>query len=145
MQVQILTPQLDTSYKLPIFISHVQAGFPSPATDYEETKLDLNAHLIPNPNSTFFVRIDGESMVDCGIKSGDIAIVDRSLEPKNKDIILAVIDGDFTIKRLDIREINHHKTIRLLPENEDYEPIVITENVVFQIWGVVTYTINKAK
>jgi DNA polymerase V len=115
MQVQILTPQLETTYKLPIFISQVQAGFPSPATDYEETKLDLNSHLIANPNSTFFVRIDGESMVGCGIKSGDIAIVDRSLEPKHNDIILAVVDGDFTIKRLDIREINHHKTIRLLP------------------------------
>jgi DNA polymerase V len=145
MQVQILTPQLETTYKLPIFISQVQAGFPSPATDYEETKLDLNSHLIANPNSTFFVRIDGESMVGCGIKSGDIAIVDRSLEPKHNDIILAVVDGDFTIKRLDIREINHHKTIRLLPENEEFEPIIITENIVFQIWGVVTYTINKTK
>jgi DNA polymerase V len=98
-----LSPDLKTSYKLPIFITPVKAGFPSPATDYEEAKLDLNTHLIAHPNATFFVHIDGDSMIDAKIQSGDIAIVDRSLEAVNGDVILAVIDGDFTIKRLEIK------------------------------------------
>jgi DNA polymerase V len=161
---QILTPDLSTSYKLPIFISPVKAGFPSPATDYEEAKLDLNTHLIANPNATFFVHIDGDSMVDAKIQSGDIAIVDRSLEARSGDVILAVIDGDFTIKRLEIRDLKgeaisdpkqkntqltiatqNTKQIRLLPENSDYEPITITGNMTFQVWGVVTSVIHKLR
>jgi DNA polymerase V len=162
--IQILTPDLSTSYKLPIFLSPVKAGFPSPAMDYEEAKLDLNTHLISNPNATFFVNIDGDSMIDAKIQSGDIAIVDRSLEARNGDVILAVIDGDFTIKRLEIRDIKgqeitepkrktikltvqtqNTKQIRLLPENSDFEPIIITGNMTFVVWGVVTSVIHKMR
>jgi DNA polymerase V len=161
---QILIPDLSTCYKLPIFISPVKAGFPSPATDYEEAKLDLNTHLIANPNATFFVHIDGDSMVDAKIQSGDIAIVDRSLEARSGDVILAVIDGDFTIKRLEIRDLKgevlvdpkdnkvkltiatqNTKQIRLLPENSDFEPIIITGNMTFVVWGVVTSVIHKMR
>ncbi len=157
---QILTPDLTTSYKLPIFINPVKAGFPSPATDYEEVKLDLNTHLIAHPNATFFVHIDGDSMIDAKIQSGDIAIVDRSLEARNGDVILAVIDGDFTIKRLEIRDnkgetlkdktkltvaTQNTKQIRLLPENPKFEPIEITGNMIFQVWGVVTSVIHKMR
>jgi DNA polymerase V len=160
----ISTPDLKTSYKLPIFITPVRAGFPSPATDYEEAKLDLNTHLIAHPNATFFVHIDGDSMIDAKIKSGDIAIVDRSLEAVNGDVILAVIDGDFTIKRLEIRDkkgeiikdlkqknakltiaTQNTKQIRLLPENPEFEPIEITGNMTFQVWGVVTSVIHKMR
>jgi DNA polymerase V len=156
----ILTPDLKTSYKLPIFITPVRAGFPSPATDYEEAKLDLNTHLIAHPNATFFVHIDGDSMIDAKIQSGDIAIVDRSLEAVNGDVILAVIDGDFTIKRLEIRDLKgevvkdktkltiatqNTKQIRLLPENPEFEPIEITGNMTFQVWGVVTSIIHKMR
>jgi DNA polymerase V len=157
-------PDLTTSYKLPIFVNSVKAGFPSPATDYEEAKLDLNTHLIANPNATFFVHIDGDSMIDAKIQSGDIAIVDRSLEARNGDVILAVIDGDFTIKRLEIRDLKgeaiidpkqkgikltvqtqNTKQIRLLPENSDFEPIIITGNMTFVVWGVVTSVIHKMR
>lgn len=141
-------PDTTKRLKLPLFISPVPAGFPSPAEEYSDTKLDLNRHLISNPNSTFFVAVIGDSMVGADINSGDIAIVDRSLEPKSGNIILAVIDGDFTIKRLEIvlgKTRYDQPVVRLLPENSDFEPIVITENVVFQIWGVVTFTIHKAK
>jgi DNA polymerase V len=108
-QITILAPELSSSdlgstYQLPIFLTPVQAGFPSPATDYQEAKFDLNTHLIANPNATFFVRVDGDSMVGANVQSGDIAIVDRSLEARNGDVILAVIDGDFTIKRLEITD-----------------------------------------
>jgi DNA polymerase V len=162
--IKILIPELSTSYKLPLYITPVKAGFPSPATDYEEAKLDLNTHLIANPNATFFVHIDGDSMIDAKIQSGDIAIVDRSLEAKSGDVILAVIDGDFTIKRLDIRDrkgevisdpkeknakltiaTQNTKQIRLMPENSDFEPIIITGNMTFQVWGVVTSVIHKMK
>jgi DNA polymerase V len=161
---KIYKPELKTSYKLPIFITPVRAGFPSPATDYEEAKLDLNTHLIAHPNATFFVHIDGDSMIDAKIQSGDIAIVDRSLEAVNGDVILAVIDGDFTIKRLEIRDkkgeiikdlkqknakltiaTQNTKQIRLLPENPEFEPIEITGNMTFQVWGVVTSVIHKMR
>jgi DNA polymerase V len=136
-------PDTTTSIQLPLFTSLVPAGFPSPAEDYSDTKLDLNKHLIANPNSTFFVAIIGDSMINADIFSGDIAIVDRSIEPKNGDIILAVIDGDFTIKRFEVTQRHRHDQakFRLLPENSNYKPIVISEHMNFQIWGVVTYTI----
>ncbi len=144
-------PDTTTTTKLPLFITPVRAGFPSPAEEYSDTKLDLNRHLIGNPNSTFFVAITGDSMMDVDIQSGDIAIVDRSLEAKSGDIILAVVDGDFTIKRLEktdskfVNGVRIGPKIRLIPENSNFDPIEITENVVFQVWGVVTYTIHKAK
>jgi DNA polymerase V len=163
-KTQILIPDLSTSYKLPIFITPVRAGFPSPATDYEEAKLDLNTYLINNPNATFFVHIIGDSMIDANVQSGDIAIVDRSLEARSGDVILAVIDEEFTIKRLEIRDFKgevltdpkqkntkltiatqNTKQIRLLPENPNFEPITITGNMTFQVWGVVTSVIHKMR
>lgn len=139
-------PNLKTRIKLPLFISTVPAGFPSPAEEYSDTKLDLNKHLIQNPNSTFFVAISGDSMIGADIQSGDIAIVDRSLEAKSGDIILAVVDGDFTIKRLEIKkDKNGNKSVKLVPENADFEPLEISQENVFQIWGVVTFTIHKSK
>lgn len=162
--LKFLTPDLSTKYTLPIFITPVKAGFPSPATDYEEAKLDLNTHLIAHPNATFFLHVDGNSMIDAKVQSGDIAIVDRSLEPRNGDVIIAVIDNEFTMKRLDIRDLKgevitdpkqknlrltiqtqNTKQIRLLPENSDFEPIIITGNMSFQVWGVVTSVIHKMR
>jgi DNA polymerase V len=130
-----------TKLELPLYQSLVQAGFPSPADDYLDTKLDLNKHLIEHPNSTFFVRVTGDSMIGVGIFAGDIVIVDRSPEPKHLQIVLAVVDGEFTLKTL----VKKGKNIYLRPENEAYETIRITEDTDFQIWGVVTYTIHKPK
>ena len=125
---------------IPMFADSVQAGFPSPAEDYMDLDLNLQDHLIQNPSATFCVRAVGESMKDAGIQSGDIMLVDKSLTPKNRSIVLAVIDGEFTIKRVNVSD----KELYLMPENENFPPIKITEEMDFQVWGVVTYIIHKA-
>ena len=126
--------------EIPVFSDSIQAGFPSPAEDYMDLDLNLQDHLIQNPSATFCVRAVGESMKDAGIQSGDIMLVDKSLTPKNRSIVLAVIDGEFTIKRVNVSD----KELYLMPENENFPPIKITEEMDFQVWGVVTYIIHKA-
>lgn len=127
--------------KLSFFLSPVQAGFPSPADDYVEESLDLNELLITHPAATFFVRVEGESMRESNIFPGDILIVDRSLTPKNKKIIVAILDGEFTLKRLSLEG----GKVTLLPENPAFPPIPITEEMDFEIWGVVSYVIHPAR
>lgn len=128
-----------SGYKLPIFSSSVQAGFPSPADDYIEGKLDLNEHLIKHPTATFFVRAAGESMTKVGIHHGDILIVDRSLEAKHGKIVIAAIDGELTVKRLN----KSSKGTYLMPENDKYKPIEITDINDVVIWGVVTNVLHE--
>ncbi len=118
----------------------IAAGFPSPADDYlkAETPLDLNEHLIKHPAATFFVRVRGDSMTGCGIYPDDILIVDRSLEPAHRKVVIAVVNGELTVKRL-------HKNggkIMLMPENSGYQPIVIENEMELEIWGVVTCVIH---
>jgi DNA polymerase V len=121
--------------------STIKAGFPSPAEDYIDRKIDLNEQLIANPAATFMVRVEGSSMIDCGINEQDVLIVDKSLKAKDKDIILAVVDGEFTVKRLRIKR----GLYELVPENPEYQVITITEGTDFVVWGVVTYVIHQAK
>ena len=130
----------DSFEKIPLFEGSVSAGFPSPADDYMDMDLDLHDHLVKNPSSTFCVKAIGESMKDAGIKSGDIMLVDRSLEPKNRSIVLAVINGEFTVKRVNLND----NKLYLMPENDSFTPIKITEEMDFKIWGVVTFIIHKA-
>ena len=125
---------------IPLFEGSVSAGFPSPADDYMDMDLDLHDHLVQNPSATFCVKAIGESMKDAGIQSGDVMIVDRSLEPENRSIVLAVIDGEFTVKRVNVNDNEFY----LMPENDSFTPIKITEEMDFQIWGVVTFIIHKA-
>lgn len=125
---------------LPFFTSCISAGFPSPADDYIERHLDLNELIVKHPAATFFVRVKGDSMQDAGILSGDILVVDRSLTPSNGKIIVAIIDGEFTVKRILIKE----HIIYLAAENAAYSPIKVNPNSQFQVWGVVTYVIHKA-
>ena len=125
---------------IPLFEGSVSAGFPSPADDYRDMDLDLHDHLVQNPSSTFCVKAIGESMKDAGIQSGDIMIIDRSLETKNRSIVLAVIDNEFTVKRVNMND----NELYLVPENDSFTPIKITEEMDFQIWGVVTFIIHKA-
>jgi len=134
---KIFKPQF-SEQKLPAFIARIAAGFPSPAADYEESKLDLNKHLIKNPAATFFVRVAGDSMVGAGIHDGDLLIVDRAKEPKNGSVIIAVLDGQLTVKRLRIRR----GTYSLEPENDNYPVQPITEGMEFEVWGVVTNVIH---
>lgn len=137
--VEIFSPQSENHQALPLFLESVSAGFPSPADDYLESRLDLNDYLIRNPSATFFVRVSGDSMTDAGIYSGDILIVDRSLNPKEGNIIIAVIDGELLVKRLHYSK----SKIYLLPENRKYKPIEITKEMGFEVWGVVTTVIHS--
>lgn len=125
--------------KLPLFAVPVRAGFPSPADDYLEQNLDLNEYLIPHPAATFFVRVDGDSMRGAGIHKDDILIVDRSLEPTNGKIVLAVINGEFTVKRIRMMQ----DKVFLEPENPQYMSMEINPNWDFRVWGIVTYVIHK--
>lgn len=134
----IYAPDLSTRYKLPVFLGRLPAGFPSPADDYIEGKLDLNRHLIKHPAATFFVRVTGDSMLEAGIHSGDILIVDRSLEAVDGNVIVAALDGELTVKHLSKRD----NVLRLLPANKNYQPIEIQAHQSFEIWGVVTNVIH---
>ena len=130
------------SYKPLFLFGHkVPAGFPSPADDYVEKRLDLNEYLIKQYESTFFVRIKGDSMIDAGINDNDIVIVDRSTDATLGDIVLASVDGNFTVKTLSKNKLFP----RLLPANDKYKPILITENMQFEIWGVITGAVRKFK
>lgn len=135
----IFVPDNNTELRCPLYLSTVEAGFPSPAEDYVEGSLDLNEYLIKHPAATFFVRVSGDSMINAGIFPGDILIVDRSLEPIDKKIVIAVLDGELTVKRLRYRG----RVPSLEPENENYSTIIISEEMSFEIWGVVTNVIHK--
>jgi DNA polymerase V len=125
-------------FELPLYGCKVSAGFPSPADDYVEGTLDLNEHLIQHPSATFFVRVAGDSMIEAGIFPNDILIVDRSLEAKHGKVIIAILHGELTVKRL----YKKGKRVMLLPENKAYSPITITESDELAIWGVVTSVIH---
>lgn len=125
-------------YALPLYASYVKAGFPSPAEDYAEQKLDLNSYLIHRPAATFFLRVSGDSMIDVGIFNGDLLIVDRSLTAMDGKIVIAAVNGELTVKRLK----KSKEGIFLVAENKNYPPIELTENDHVHIWGVVTHTIH---
>lgn len=128
----------NSSLSLPIADS-VSAGFPSPAEEYIELNLDLNKALVKNPGATFYARVKGTSMQDAGIHDGDILIVDKSLAAGNGKKAVCFIDGEFTLKTLKIEE----DQIWLMPANANYQPIPVTENNDFTVWGIVTYVIKK--
>ena len=124
---------------VPFYQSNVPAGFPSPAENFMDLDLSLQDYLVQNPSATFCVRVTGDSMKNAGISSGDVMIVDRALEPKNNTIVLAVLDGEFTVKRIQKKA----DELFLKPENKDFKAIQITEEMNFQVWGVVTHIIHK--
>jgi DNA polymerase V len=135
----VYAPDLSTRYALPVFLGRLAAGFPSPADDYIEGRLDLNRHLIKHPAATFFVRVSGNSMIDAGIHHGDLLVVDRSLDAVDGNVIVASLDGELTVKRLSKRG----EILRLLPANADYQPIEILTQQTFEIFGVVTNVIHS--
>ena len=126
-------------FKIPLLTDSVSAGFPSPADDYTEENIDLNEHLISNPFSTFFLRVKGDSMINAGIKDKDLIIVDKSLIAKPGDIVIAMIDGEFTIKRLSIK----NDELYLKAENHNYPDFRFKNHINVQIWGVVIYSIHS--
>ena len=135
------TKSLLSYQPLKLFEHKVPAGFPSPADDHIEKKLDLNDYLIKQKEATFFVRIKGDSMIDAGIHDNDIVIVDKSQKASNGDIVRASIDGEFTVKLLS----SYKSKYRLLAANEKYKPIEINESMQFEVWGVVTGAVRKFK
>jgi len=137
--VEIFQADATTKRALPLFVAQVKAGFPSPADDYIDRRLDLNEYLIQHPASTFFVRVQGDSMINAGIHSGSILIVDRSLEAKNNNVVVAVLDGEFTVKRLR----KSRGTISLIAENPAFKTVEITKDTEFEIWGVVIHVVHS--
>lgn len=126
------------------FAPTIKAGFPSPADDYTHDSIDFNRDLIRNPDATFYGRVDGDSMIDAGICDGDIAVIDRSVEAQNGDVVVAFVNNEFTIKYLDLS----HKEdgyIELRPANPDFQPIRIADGDRFEVWGVVVWTIKNWK
>jgi DNA polymerase V len=135
------TANTSTHISLPFVEGGIAAGFPSPAQDYIDLHIDLNTELISNPSSTFYARVKGTSMQDAGIMDGDILVIDKSLEPKDGDTAVCFIDGEFTLKYIKFET----DVIYLVPANPKFEPIKVTEDNNFCIWGIVTYSIKSHK
>jgi DNA polymerase V len=138
-QVEILGGVLVDGKKIPLFSSRPQAGFPSPGDDHIERILDINDLVVKNPASTFFVRVEGDSMMGAGIFSNDVLVVDRSLTPRSGSIVLAAVFGELVVKRL-VAKGNTHV---LASENEHYEPIEIGNNEECYLWGVVVGSVRQ--
>ncbi len=138
-ELEFYSAETTTELKIPLFESGVSAGFPSPADDYLDLPIDLNEFLIKHPAATFYVRVKGNSMEGAGIRNGDLLIVDRAEEPRNKSIVLGIIDGEFTVKRIKKKGSD----LYLIPDNPEFKPIKIDNNMDFQVWGVVTYVVHK--
>ena len=138
IKLEIFTDKNSPS-KIPFAGSSVSAGFPSPADDFLEKRLDISEMLIQHPDATFYARVEGNSMQDAGIDDGDILIVDKSLQPKNGDIAVCYLDGEFTVKHISIKK----NEVWLMPANKNYKPVKVSEDNDFVIWGIVTFTVKK--
>ncbi len=139
IKLQLVMPVFDQTCELPVFSTRIPAGFPSPADGYMDNKLDMNHFLIKHPSATFCFWVEGNSMTDVGIFDGDLLIVDCSLTPENNDIVVAVIDGEFTVKQIQ----RTGGKLYMAPRNPNYKPIEINEFMNFQIRGVVTKSIHQ--
>ncbi|WP_234099460.1 translesion error-prone DNA polymerase V autoproteolytic subunit [Enterobacter roggenkampii] len=124
---------------LPLFSDLVQCGFPSPAADYVEQRIDLNELLVAHPSSTYFVKAAGDSMIEAGISDGDLLVVDSSRTAEHGDIVIAAVEGEFTVKRLQLRP-----TVQLIPMNSAYSPIVVGSEDTLDVFGVVTFIVKSA-
>ena len=134
----VFSVSTETKLSRPFIDQGISAGFPSPAQDFIDLSIDLNKELIKHPSSTFFGRVKGTSMKDAGINNGDLLIVDKSMNPTDGKIAVCFIDGEFTVKRLKAEK----DCCWLVPENESYEPIRVTAENDFIVWGIVIYVIK---
>lgn len=121
--------------------TEIHAGFPSPATDYMTQAIDLNKELVRHPAATFYGRVVGDSMIDAGVEEGDILVIDRSLEPRDGDMAVCFVDGEFTLKYIRMKD----ESLTLVPANPKYPQIRIEEGIDFKMWGVVTYVIKRVR
>jgi len=136
--LDIYSAQSESELDLPV-LQGISAGFPSPAMDFVDVTIDLNRHLIKHPSATFYGRVKGESMKDAGINDGDLLIIDKSIKPVDNKIAVCFIDGEFTLKRIKLDTDG----VWLVPANEKYQPIHVTEDNDLRIWGVVTFVIKS--
>lgn len=131
----------EAAVPIPLFAARVPAGFPSPADDYIDRGLDLNELLIRHPAATYFVRASGDSMVGAGIHSGDVLVVDRAVNPQNRSVIIAALNGELTVKRF----VREKEKILLVSENPAYAPLEVGGAMEFEVWGVVVHVIHSFK
>jgi DNA polymerase V len=132
-------PDFENSRTLPYFEGGIKAGFPSPATDFEGAQISLDKVLVKNFEATFYAKADGTSMIGAGIDDGDIMVIDRSIEPTDGKIAVCCIDGEFTVKRIKVQK----DALYLMPENETYRSIKVTDENKLMVWGIVTYVIKR--
>jgi DNA polymerase V len=137
--LEFYIPDNSSKIELPFFDVGISAGFPSPADDFIELTIDLNREFIKHKDTTYFARVKGHSMKNVGITDGDLLIIDKSLEPQNNKIAVCQIDSEFTVKRIKIEK----DIVWLIAENEDYEPIKVTPENNFMIWGIVIHSIKS--
>lgn len=137
--LEIFGADLSSVLSLPYADGGIQAGFPSPAQDYISEYIDLNREIVRHPASTFYGRVSGDSMIEEGIEPGDLLVIDRSLEPDDGDLTVCCLDGEFTLKRIHLAP----GAVWLIPSNESFDPILVTPDHRFEIWGVVTHTIKN--
>ena len=124
---------------MPYISSGIKAGFPSPAADFDGTRISIDQIVVKNSIATFYAKANGNSMIGAGIDDGDILVIDKSIEPQDGKIAVCFIDGEFTVKRIKVQE----NSLLLLPENKLFEPIEVTKENDFIIWGIVTYVVKK--
>lgn len=141
VKLHIYSADTSTILDLSFVDSGIKAGFPSPAQDYLTDSIDLNKELIRRKETTFLARVSGSSLVEAGISDGDIVVIDKSLDAKNGDFVVAYIDGEFTLKEFCMDEANN--CAWLIPHNKAFKPIKVTAENDFMIWGVITYTIKQ--
>lgn len=137
--LEIYSADTTSTVSLPFVENGISAGFPSPADDFLDISIDLNKEFVKNPSTTFYGRVKGDSMINAGLSSGDLLIIDKSLEPIDNKIAVCFIDGEFTVKRIKIEK----DIVWLVAENENYKPIKVTSDNDFLIWGIVTTVIKS--
>ena len=138
-KINFFIPDFEKTNEFPFVSSGIKAGFPSPAADFDESKISLDNVLVKNREATFYAKASGTSMIGAGIDDGDILVIDRSIEPQNNKIAVCFIDGEFTVKRIKVEKDG----VYLMPENKDFQPIKVTDGNIFMIWGIVTYVIKR--
>jgi len=139
VNVELIRPaNVSALLALPLFMERVPCGFPSPAQDYVEQRIDLNKLIVQHPSSTYFVRVSGESMTGAGINDGDMLVVDSALRASHGDIVVASVEGEFTVKRLQLQPC-----LQLMPMNRQFKPIAISSEDALEVFGVVTYVIKS--
>ena len=138
-ELELFSAAVDKRLQRQLVEGGIKAGFPSPAEDFLDTAIDLNIELIRNPVSTFFSRVSGHSMQDMGINDGDLLIIDKSLPPENNKVAVCYLDGEFTLKKIKIEK----DCCWLIPANKDFQPVKVTAENDFIVWGIVTYVIKS--